>query len=220
MMSRFRVAVLVVLFAMPAGVAGQGVGIAARVGTLGIGGDLGVGVGSRLVLRGGAGVLPWDIDGEIDDIDLTIELPRTWYNLGVDLYLNGVVRVGGGLLMKVDGVTVSATPSSPQDIGGQLYSPGEIGTLTGRLSTARQAPYALIGFGKHTRSGFGLTLDIGAAFLRNPRVTLDAEGGTLVQDPDFRSRLETEARNFEDDLPRYLEIWPILSLGFRARIGP
>jgi len=220
MRSRFVVAVLAVLFAMPAGVDGQGVGIAARVGTLGIGGDLAVGVGSRLVLRGGAGVLPWDIDGEIDDIDLTIELPRTWYNLGVDLYLNGVVRVGGGLLMKVDDVTVSATPSSPQDIGGQTYTPGEIGTLTGRLSSARQAPYALIGFGKHTRSGFGLALDIGAAFLRNTRVTLDAEGGTLAQDPDFRSRLETEARNFEDDLPRYLEIWPILSLGFRAAIGP
>lgn len=207
-----------VVLAMPRATAGQDFGVSARAGSLGFGADAGLGLGDRLVLRGGVGVLPFEITGTLDDIEMTLELPRTWYNLGLDLYLTDIVRVGGGLVFKRDPVRLSATPTTSQDIGGQQFEPDDIGTLTGTLDSGARAPYVLVGFGKHT-SGVGLTLDLGLAFQRETRVTLDASGA-LSDDPQFRSRLDQEARNFEEDLPTYIDLWPILSLGFRIAIGP
>ena len=82
-----------------------------------------------------------------------------------------------------------------------------------------RAAYVLIGFGKHTSSGIGLSLDVGAAFLGNPSVTLAAEGGTFPDQAELDARLELEAQAFEEDMKAYLKIWPILSLGIRIGIG-
>lgn len=206
--------------AAPAAIQAQGFGVAVRAGTLGLGGEAALGFGSRVAVRAGVGYLPLEFGATLDDIDVTLEVPRMLYHAGIDLYLNSVVRIGGGFLVKPDGIELSATPTAPQDIGGESFTPEEIGTLRGGLETADRAPYALIGFGRHVSSRAGLTLDLGVAFLRDTRVTLDSEGGTLSDDPAFRERLDTEARNFEEDLPRYLELWPMVSLGFRIGMGP
>ncbi|NIR80887.1 MAG: hypothetical protein GWO00_21790, partial [Gemmatimonadetes bacterium] len=68
-------------------------------------------------------------------------------------------------------------------------------TLTGRIHSGERAPYLLVGFGKHTAPGFGLFLDVGAAFTGDPEVTLDAEGGTFSDQAELEARLEEEARN-------------------------
>lgn len=212
------VAGLVALCALPQDGAAQ-LGVAARGGSLGLGADAGLALGERLVVRGGVGVLPFEITSTLDDIDMTLELPRTWYNLGVDVYLTGPMRIGAGFLFKSDDVLLSATPTTPQDIGGQEFTPEQIGTLTGTLDNGDRAPYVLIGFGKHTASGFGLTLDLGLAFQEETLVTLDASGGTLSDDPQFHDRLDAEATRIENDLPTYVDLWPILSLGFRIGLG-
>ena len=79
--------------AFPAAAAAQGLGIAGRVGTLGFGGDVAMGVTERLV------------------------------------------------------------------------TPQALGTLTGVVDSRSQAPYVLIGLGKHTSAGMGLSVDLGVAFL-------------------------------------------------------
>jgi hypothetical protein len=204
--------------ALPRAGAAQ-LGVAARGGSLGLGVDAGLALGERLVVRGGVGVLPFEITGTLDDIEMTLELPRTWYNLGVDFYLTGPMRIGAGYLFKSDPVTLSATPTTPQEIGGQEFTPEQIGTLTGTLDNGDRAPYVLIGFGKHTSSGFGLTLDLGLAFQEETLVALDASGGTLSDDPEFRVRLDQEEVDIASNLPTYVDIWPILSLGFRIGLG-
>lgn len=209
---------LALMGSMPRAVEAQ-LGVAARGGSLGLGADAGLALGERLVIRGGVGVLPFEITGTLDDIEMTLELPRTWYNLGVDLYLTGPMRIGAGFLFKSDDVLLSATPTTPQEIGGQEFTPEQIGTLTGTLDNGDRAPYVLIGFGKHTASGFGLTLDLGLAFQEETLVTLDASGGTLSDDPQFRDRLDAEETRIENDLPTYIDLWPILSLGFRIGLG-
>jgi hypothetical protein len=219
MNTRFLAAVLVASCALAQPAASQALGVAARAGTLGIGAEAGIGLGNRLVVRGGLGLMGLDVDGTVDEIDVTFELPRTWSNIGLDLYLTDIVRIGGGFLFKPDDVTLMATPTTPQDIGGQEYTPEQIGTLLGRLDSGGRAPYAIIGFGKHTASGIGLSLDLGAAFFESTRVTLDSEGGSMSNDPGFRDRLDAEARNFEEDMPRYIDIWPILNLGLRIGLG-
>lgn len=205
---------LVAALGIPAAAAAQGLGIAARVGTLGLGGEAAVALTERVVVRGGLGLTPFEPTATFDDIDVTLTLP-TWYNVGVDLYLNGALRFGGGMLFKADDPELTGTFNAPQDIGGTTFTPAEIGTLRGVIDSSDSVPYVLLGFGKHTAPGIGLFLDLGVAFLGDPDVTLTSEGGTLSDDPSMQSALDQEAQDFEDDMRTYLRFWPILSLGLR-----
>lgn len=208
----------VVAATTPASAAGQA-GIAARAGTLGIGGELALGLTDRLVVRGGVGRTSYLVTTTFDGVRMEVDLPKIWYNAGLDLYLNGVFRVGGGVLIKPDDASMVGRLDGSVDIGGQTFTPQEVGTLTGSIASKERAPYVLVGLGKHTASGIGLSLDIGAAFTGEPRVTLEAEGGTYPDQAELSARLDQEARNFENDMKTYLKIWPIVSLGLRLGIG-
>lgn len=217
---RLAVAILLVgiAAAAPAPAASQ-LGIAARAGTLGIGGEVAVGLSDGVVARGGMGLTSYTVTTTFDDIRMELDLPENWYNVGIDLYLNGSFRVGGGLLFKPEDPSMVGRLEGPVDIGGQTFTPAEVGTLTGTIVSKERAPYVLLGFGKHTDRGFGLSLDVGAAFTGEPTVTLQAEGGTYPDQAGLNARLDQEARNFEDDMKTYLKIWPILSLGLRLGVG-
>lgn len=197
----------------------QRLGIGARVGTLGLGAEAAIGMSDRVVVRGGVGITPLEPSMRLSDVDLAFELP-TWYHVGIDLYLNGAMRLGGGLLFKGDDPRLTAEFTTDQDLGGQTFTPQEIGTLIGVIDSRDRVPYALIGFGKHTAPGVGLFVDFGVAFLGAPSFRLSTEGGTLADDSGpLRAALDTEAEQFEDDAGTYLEFWPILSLGVRIGVG-
>lgn len=209
---------LAVGLAVPTPAASQ-LGIAARAGTLGVGGEAAVGLGDRVVLRGGVGLSLIEPSTTFDGVRVDLALPERWSNVGIDLYLNSALRIGGGVLFKSEDPTLTATLEEPVDIGGRTFSPAELGSLVGTVQGSDRAGYALIGFGKHTASGFGLFLDLGLAFLGDPEVDLDASGGTFSDLVELEARLEQEAQDFEDDMKTYLRFWPILSLGLRLGFG-
>lgn len=211
-------ATTVSLVALPGHSFAQGAGIGARVGTLGVGAEAAIGLTDRIVLRGGIGFVPLEPSATFNDIDVTLTLP-TLYNAGIDFYLNGAFRIGGGVLFKKEDPTLRATFNSAQDIGGTTFSPTEIEGLKGTIDSSNSAPYVLIGFGKHTADRIGLFLDIGVAFMGDPTVTLNADGGTKANDAATRTALDQEAMDFEGDMRAYLRYWPILSLGLRVGLG-
>jgi hypothetical protein len=129
------------------------------------------------------------------------------------------MRVGGGVLIKREDPSLRAEFDTPQDIGGTTFTPEEIGAVTGVIDSADELPFLILGFGKHTVPGVALFIDLGLAFLGDSDVTLDASGGTLSDDPATQAALDQEAQEFEDDLPTYLQFWPILSLGLRVGIN-
>ncbi len=195
------------------------VGVAGRIGTLGIGAEAAISLSDRIVIRGGLGLSQLEANTTFDGVSVVLTLPESWYNVGIDLYLNGSFRIGGGILFKPDDPTITGAFEDEVEIGGRTFTSAEIGTLTGQVLSEDRAAYVLIGFGKHTSSGIGLSLDVGAAFLGNPSVTLAAEGGTFPDQAELDARLELEAQAFEEDMKAYLKIWPILSLGIRIGIG-
>jgi len=202
----------------PAPTRAQGLGLAARGGTLGFGGELAIGATDRFVMRGGIGLTPFEPNATFDGIDVRVSIP-TWYNAGVDLYLNGAARLGGGVLFKSGEHRIEGELDSPQDIGGTVFTPAEIGTLTGVIDSPEPIPYVLVGFGKHTAPGYGLFIDLGVAFIGDSEITLASSGGTLSDDPATQEALDREAQNFEENMPTYLKFWPILSLGLRIGFG-
>jgi hypothetical protein len=223
MTNRFAVPLTLLIalaLAVPGGrAAGQGFGVGARVGTLGLGAEAAMALGERVVVRAGVGWTPLEPDISLSEIDVTAKFP-TWFNAGLDFYLNGAFRLGAGMVIKSDDPTLSAVFTEDQEIGGQTFTPQEIGTLVGVIDSRDQAPYVLIGFGKHTAPGIGLFLDLGVAFLGEPDFQLDAEGGSLNSDSGpLRDALDDEAQEFEDDAGGYLKLWPILSVGLRIGVG-
>ena len=206
------------LLAVPAAVAAQGFGIAGRAGTLGVGAEVAIGLTNSFVIRGGAGLTPFEPSVTIGDLEVTLKLPE-WYNVGVDLYLGSSFRIGGGMLFKSEDPSAEGIFTTPQIIGGREFTSAELGTLVGVLDSKDQAPYVLIGFGKHISQGIGLFLDLGVAFLGDPDISLTATGGNFSDQAELTSRLNAEAAQWEEDADSYLNYWPILNLGIRIGIG-
>lgn len=228
MNKRLFVVTAAALIALPGALSAQGIGVAGRAGTLGIGAEGALGLSDAIVVRGGIGLMPLELKNPSfwepgADVDATLKLPKTWYNIGLDLYLGGGFRVGGGMLYKPDDPTLtgSLTGSATIDIGGTKYTASDVAEVVGTLKSKKSAPYALIGFGKHTSKGIGLFLDIGVAMLGDPDVTLEATKGTpaVINSATFQSRLRTEEQTIEDDFGTYLRFWPILNLGIKLGVG-
>jgi hypothetical protein len=208
--------------AVPAALSAQGFGIAGRVGTLGAGAEAALGITNAVVIRGGVGLMPLEPSTTIDNIDVTLTLPETWANIGLDLYLAGSFRIGGGILFKPDDPTIvgEIAASTTVDIGDKTYTASDVAEIRGTFDSKNAAPYVLIGFGKHTSSGIGLFLDLGAAFIGEPNVSLTATGNpAVVGSGEFQSELRKQEQNFEDDLGSYIKVWPILNIGIRIGIG-
>ena len=106
------------------------------------------------------------------------------------------------------------------EIGDMTYTSTDVSELTGILDSKDQAPYVLIGFGRHTASGIGLFLDLGAAFIGEPEVSLDATGNAaIIGSSEFQSELRKQETNIEDDLGSYIKVWPIFNIGLRIGVG-
>ena len=216
------------LVALPGALAAQGIGIGGRAGTLGVGAEGALGLTDNLVIRGGLGLMPLELKNPGfwepgADVDATLKLPKTWANIGADLYLGGGFRIGGGMLFKPDDPTLTGTLSGTAtiNIGGTNYTASDVAEVVGTLESNKQAPYVLIGFGKHTRTGIGLFLDLGVAMLGEPELTLEATRGnpTVINSAQFRQRLEQERQEIQDDFGTYLKFWPIINLGIKFGIG-
>jgi hypothetical protein len=205
----------ILALALPIGAHAQTLGIGARVGTLGLGGEVSFRLTDHLGVRGGMGVIPVEYEGEWDDLGYTITPTSPLTNIGVDVYpMGGGFRIGGGLLFFTEETTVFGQHVGQVEIGGNVYQGSDLGTLTGSLDHGAMAPYAIVGFGRTTARGIGLFLDLGAAFLAEPSLTVTASG-PIASNAQFQADLEEHRQQAEEDAAAYLRLLPIISLGLR-----
>ncbi len=209
-------AALVAGLLLPAWAHAQSIGIAARGGTLGLGGELELNLNRHLGVRGGIGSVPVKPTANFDNVKYTIEPPSTLKNVGIDLYpAGGGFWLSGGFLFQHD-VALSAEPAGNYEIDGTTYTPDQVGKLTATFDYTSTAPYATIGFA--SRGRIGLTFDIGAAMMGEPTVRLVSTGGSLSGDVNFQERVQNAEGEIQTDAGKYMKILPILSLGIRVGI--
>lgn len=212
-----RIVMVCALLALPVSASGQkiGVGVAARAGSLGFGGEVAVGVTRYVGVRAGLGAMPLSYTGEVEDVNYHVESTSPMKNIGIDFYPGFFdLRLGGGLLFITNPTTFDARYSGTIDINGTTYTDAEVGALRGELDHGSAAPYAIIGLGRQTNKGLGIFLDLGAAFLEEQRMTYTTTG-QLSGDPTFEANLAAEAAQIEDEVNRYVKVYPILSAGIR-----
>ena len=209
---------LCLLATLPTPAAAQ-IGVAGRVGTIGLGGDVGLALGNSAMLRGGMGIQPINPTATISDIKFTVNLPSSFIIGGLALFPGGGgFRIEGGVLYKPDDTKLDGEFTTNQTFNGTSYTPAQIGKLTGTAASARSlAPYAMIGFGKIASSGIGLFLDLGAAFTGDATLTVTSDG-SFKNDPTFQQNLNAERKKWEDDINKY-KVYPIVNLGLRIGVG-
>lgn len=211
---------LLLLLAVPQGAQAQSLGIGARAGFQGFGGEAAIELSRSLVLRGGYGVFPVDFTGDYSGVSYTVTPPSSIGTVGIDIYPGGRgFRLMAGLMNRSGDVELESgdlAEGGPVEIGDGEYD--QAGFITGILKTTSTAPFVGIGFGRHTTPGLGLFLDFGVAFVGDPEVRLDASG-PIRDAPGFMEDLQREEREIEDAGGSFLKYWPVFSVGIKLGIG-
>lgn len=211
-MRRLLLLTLAVLASTPVAAHAQGLSIAARAGTTGAGGELILSLAPKLSLRGGVGVIPFDVEVERGRQSYTVEPPPLFVTGALDIRVAGPVRIMAGLIHRTDDTRFHGEFQPPVEVGDEVYDIE--GRLEGTLVAARTAPFVGVGFGSFGDRGLQLYLDLGLAFAGDPDVALEASGA-ITEHPGFAAELEKERRSLLDDIDGYYRYWPILNLGLR-----
>lgn len=213
---RFALALLL-LASVPSPAPAQ-LSVAPRIGTLGLGADVGLRLAPVVTVRAGVGFVPIEPSGTYDDVTYDLSIPGA-FTLGLDLHPGGRgFRLSGGVMMQTDDLSLESTPSDDVELGDQSFGPEEVGTLRGEVTSTDVAPFVAVGFGAHGRPGVGFFVDLGVGFLGDPEVELSADGA-LAGDPTFDAALEAEEARLEDEVDTWGRFYPIVNLGVRIGFG-
>lgn len=194
-------------------VAAEKVGIGLRVGTQGWGAEVGFKLSDRFGLR--AGLYGAEISDSYEETDIVYDGDLQLGGLGViaDFHpFRGGFHLSAGLLSNETGIDMSATPTMSQTIGGNVYTPAEIGTLTGSVDFDDTAPYFGLGWGRIPGSGrVGFLADIGVLAQGSGSVSLTSSTG-LINPADLQAEIDEIEADIED-----FDLWPVISFGLAIR---
>ena len=209
------VAVAALILSVPA--ARADIGINPRVGTLGYGLEISAGVSDKLSLSAGFNNISrsrQDKSGDVDyDFDLRLRSAEVLANYHP---FAGAFRLRAGVLFNRNEFGLTGKPgASGYDFNGTTYTEAEVGTLTGKLSFNKSAPYIGLGWGNRPNGSWGVTFDLGAVYQGKPKLGLEATGGTAPP-PTLAADLEAERQQAEDDLSSF-KWWPVIQLGLYFR---
>ena len=194
-----------------------GLALGAKIGTLGVGGELVFGINRFLNLRSGANYGPFSTSLTLGDVKYDAELDMLSIPLLVDLHpFGGHFRITGGVLIQPGTeATLTSTPTRNTQIGNHTYAPDVIGTLNGTIEVSDTlTPYLGIGFGNAVAEDQLLTfmLDLGVVFQSYDfKLTSNGAGMTTKLDT-FRVDLEKEEDSIQSDLDSF-KVYPVLSIG-------
>lgn len=201
---------------VPQGLSAQ-FGLAARASTLGLGVEISYRANRNLGIRAGGNYLEFSRDASIQSVDYTARPHFENGTLILDLYpMGGSFHLSGGLLLNRNEGRLDAQLNQDVEIGGQVYSPGEIGSLTGTVDFKKTAPY--LGFGFAGRGRVSILFDLGVGFTGTPRVSLVGTTPlTGAEKAQFDAAVAQEEADVRADIEdkSYLKFHPVLSFGIK-----
>jgi hypothetical protein len=191
------------------------VALALKVGTLGPGVELTLGViEEALNVRVGGNYMHLRFSGKIKDVDYGVELNMASVPLMLDYHpFYNNFRITGGVMYNNNRASLDGNLNDVQKIGDHEYTPEEIGTLTGSVDFRKFAPYIGIGFGNAVGpdTSWNFVFDLGIMFQGVPGISLTADG-TMSGDPTFQADLAKEEANVQDEADKF-QFYPVLSIG-------
>ncbi|HWQ87940.1 hypothetical protein [Brevundimonas sp.] len=198
---------------------GPGVAVGATAGTAGLGLEVQVKVGPIFTLRGSIDRLTHSADESYDGVDYNADLAFDTVGGFLDLHplANGLLISGGAYVGDRD-IGLAATPTGPVEIGGQTFTPSQVGTLNGAIKLRDVAPFVGVGWDDtfYRRGRWGFRAIAGVAWSDKPEVSLTSTGGSLSNDAAFQARLRDESQQITDETEGY-GLFPIVQLGLNYK---
>lgn len=191
------------------------------LGTTGLGANLQFKIQERVVLRGGINYLEYDVaDENYDGVDYDVSLSMSNASGFLDLhpFANGFVMSAGVYGGENKEATLEATPIADVEIGDLIFTPEQVGILTGEVTLSDMSPYLGIGWdgSLYAKSRVNFLIRAGAMFTGSPDVELSSERGTFSDDPIFQAQLQIEEENLEDEIETFA-VYPVLNIGLSLR---
>lgn len=218
MMWRILCAGAAIVVAMPASAQStSSVSAGLTGGTLGIGPELGF-RGEGFGVRGNATFFGLGRTVESDGVNYDGDLKLRSVGLMADVYpFGGGFRLSAGARINNNRVELKATPTGDVEIGDQVYTPAEIGSIIGEVEAKKFAPTLTIGWASGSSAGRGLHfgIDAGAMFQGSPKVTELRTTG-MLSDPALQADLQRERDEIEADIDSF-KIYPVLQIGVGYR---
>lgn len=189
-----------------------------QAGTLGFGATAQIKLNTYLVAHADASVFNFDKTVSSDDMDYDGSLKLNSFSVAADLhpFANGFFVSAGVATGKKD-VGLKGTPTSDQEIGDDVYTPAEIGTISGQISFPKSSTIIGLGYDRtfYSDSAVHIRLFLGAQLSGSPKVSLTSNG-TLASDPDYQANLAQEESDLRDDVSDF-KAWPVAQLSLTYR---
>jgi hypothetical protein len=194
-----------------------GLGLSARIGTLGIGVDVAKSLTPQLNGRLGFNFGSLKVNRTDSGINYDSQLNLSSVQLLGDYYpfRQSNFRVTGGLVAQNNKVAVTSKPNADGNytIDNQSFPASQVGTLNGEFKSNNSiAPYIGIGIGQSATEGLAFNADLGLMFAGSPQVTLNASNPAFNNNPTTRARIDNKARETENNLKGF-SIYPVISVG-------
>ena len=220
-MKRLASAVLATLAtALAASPSQAQIAVGGHVGTTGVGPDLQYRLNDNFTLRGAADWLDLIYGQSYDGVryDGRMKLMTGGAFLDWHPWANPVFLSGGAYFGDRQ-VDISATPAATVTIGGQSFTPAEVGRLDGRIKMGSAAPFAGVGLDSQAGAnakGFGFKGLIGVAFSGRPTVDLSSTGGAFSNTSALLPSLDAE-RDRIADRASFLQYYPVAQVAVNYR---
>lgn len=217
MKSGFSIVIAVLALVLPVPVARADIGLNPRVGLLGYGIELSAGLNDRLSVGLGFNSASRKRQDTTEGVNYEYDLRfRSGEVLANFHPFAGAFRLRAGALLNRNEFNLTGRPggSGTYDFNGTTYTAAQVGTLTGKLSFNKSAPYLGLGWGNRPGGSWGLTFDLGAVYQGKPKLGLEATGAAA--DPLLASDLEAERQQAEKELESF-KWYPVLQLGLYFR---
>lgn len=191
------------------------IALAAKLGTLGPGLELSLGMLEWLNLRAGGNYFRLHDGGEVSDVEYDFDVKLASIPLLADFHpLKNEFRISAGLIYNRNRLELSGTPSKDTTIGGVKFTPEQIGELSGSAQFKHFAPYLGLGYGNAVLDAdktWGFVFDIGIMWQGSPDIDLSANG-IMANNPVFQLALAQEESEVQDDADQF-RFYPVLAFG-------
>jgi hypothetical protein len=199
--------------------AAQAAGGGLKIGTNGLGADLGWEIAPTLGARIGVsgGTLNTHVD--TSDIHYDAKLKLANANLLLDWSPLGPFRITAGIVPNSNKIDMIGTPTNGQfTLNGNTYQASEIGSLTGTVKPGNSAaPYLGIGYGNVWTRGINFYFDLGVMFQGSPKTTLNLTCGPAAPPGSAtcnaaQADVAAEQQRVDDKLKKF-QYYPVGSVG-------
>jgi hypothetical protein len=196
--------------------------VGARIGTTGLGAEVGFGFNDLLAVRGSYGAGSFDYSFTESDIRYKAKVKPSVGLLTLDVHpFAGFFRLSAGLGFNNTRADGTAEPvSGTITINGTVYNSSEVGTVQGRVTFDKTVPYLGIGWGASAKpaTGWYFTSDFGVMF---SKATGSVSGTCAPSLPapvcaQLQGDLNAEAQQFKQEVERY-KYYPVLTVGVGYR---